>query len=325
MATDNGYIGHTLNIDSIATVGNLSNGGSGLNPFKSVQWRNQYDEFGALQSLVRFKDERNWEFRRRIKDAAVNLSNSSYRGLINAITRDLGLTLFNGLEIRTIKGKDSSFLARDPCVLFQGPYLYLYSDYSNEEVDVMLDRFEPGNNFETIGSLIDGINTYSRCFRAFSYLETDTTLRSMCILNQTNRVSVNNWIVPNSNRFFLGQTNIVIGSVFFSNNKTFKNEVSYVGDVTAAGKYYIDYTQGIITSHSISNGQALARYIYVKTPFYATASPIIIHELVSTHFMNKLFEQILLDDGTYADGQLTPLGILIISELLTVTPMYWGE
>jgi hypothetical protein len=65
------------------------------------------------------------------------------------------------------------------------------------------------------------------------------------------------------------------------------------------------------------------RYQYTIEPFYTQASPVILHD-INGAFREKLFQQVLQDDGTYVDGIPTELGVEIINEIFSVTPMYWG-
>ena len=285
------------------------------------QW-NEFDDHGNMVSLPRLRGEKNWEYKRRIHDVFVNIANSSYRGLINGITRELGLTLYNAIEINP-KVSGGEFLASDPYIKFDGVYLYLYSDYSNDLLDYQIDRYEPGGNYEHLGRLVDLINTTS-FFEASLINDTDPYTRSMTILNQSNRGSIHFERIPVSNRFKLGNTHIVQGSVYFSNRNTFRTEVSTLTAVNEIGKYYIDYSKGIVTVYTVPTSEDIVRYQYIKYPLRAVASPVILHDINDDNFKVKMFEQVLLDDGTYTHGMPTEIGLDIINELFSVVPMYWG-
>jgi hypothetical protein len=325
--------GHSFTISSIQVVGSIgSNRGSagaylqpGVDPVSGIgivhRW-NQYDDHAALVSLSRKKGEKNWELARRTRDTMVNLANSSYRGLVNGITRNLGLSLFKAIHITPKMGHDGTYLAADPYILFKGPYLYLYIDYSNNELEYQIDRYEPGGNYDYLHSLVDFINT-STYFTAGMRLGTDEYTRSMTILNQSNRGVVNRESIQKSTRFRLEHRRLVPGTVFFSDRDLFYNEVQYVDLVDARGKYHIDYSKGIITVYTVSSQNITVRYQYTIEPFYTQASPVILHD-INGAFREKLFQQVLQDDGTYVDGVPTELGVEIINEIFSVTPMYWG-
>jgi hypothetical protein len=284
---------------------------------------NEFDDHGSLLSLTRLKNEKNWEYKRRIKDAAVHLSNSTYRGLINGITRELGLSLFEAISVNPKRNGNGEFLTDDPYIKFDGTYLYLYSDYANNELSLTIDRYEPGGNYEHLDRLVDVINL-SSYFEASINSGVDPYTRSMTILNQSNREFVRLEIIPHSTRFRLANKYLVRGTVFFSNRQTFRNEKNDVSLVNSQGDYYIDYTKGIVTVYNMPVLYDYARYQYVKYPFSTLASPIILHNINDDNFRVKMFNQILQDDGTYSHGLPTELGVDIVNELMSIIPMYWG-
>lgn len=307
------FVCHQFNIHSIQTVGIP----------KIKQYRNQYDEHGSLLSLSRLKGEKNWSYKRRILDTMVNRANSSYRGLVNGITRELGLNLFNALQINPRKGSNGSFLASDPYILFDGAYLFLYSDYKNNILEYKLDRYQPGGNYEHLYRLVNFINT-TTTFEANILPGIDPYLRSMSILHQSNRQRVSLEFIPQSTKFKTKHSHLINGTVFFANRNTFRQEVSSLSGVTRKGLYHIDYLRGIVTCYVVPDVHEYVRYEYTEYPFRPVASPVILNNINSNHFRVKLFQQVLQDDGTCAHGLPTELGVDIINELMSVIPMYWG-
>ena len=306
-------LGNQINITSIQNVGT------------PVPWhrRNQFDEHADLLSLSRLQEETNPEFRRRIKDAFVNIANSSYRGLINGITRELGLSLYDALVIQPKIDLNGNFLATDPYIKFDGAYLLLYSDFENDLLDWAIDRYQPGGNFEHIGKLVDFINTTS-FFQAGLRPNTNFYTRSMCILNQTSREQIRMEFLPQSTKFKLRHTYLVPNMLFFSNRDTFRTEMSTSAEVVSKGQYHVDYTKGIVTVYTVPSLKEYARYMYTKYPLIATSSPIILNNINSDNFRIKMFEQLIQENGAEAFGLPTELGVDILNELLSVTPMYWG-
>jgi hypothetical protein len=290
---------------------------------KPVHRLNEYDEHGSLVSLVRNRGETNWSYKRRIADVFVNVANSSYRGLVNGVTRELGLNLLEAIDINPKVDSNNDFLAPDPYIKFDGVYLYLYSDYTNGLLDWTIDRFEVGGNYEHLGRLVDFINT-TYFFEASMRAGTDQYTRSMTILNQSNRDQVSMEFVSQSTRFNLKHNKLVPGTVFFSNRNTFATQVGSAAAVSTRGDFYINHASGVVTVATIPNPKEYVRYQYAKYPFYAVASPVILHDINSDNFKAKMFEQVLQDDGTYANGLPTELGADIINELMSVSPMYWG-
>lgn len=285
---------------------------------------NQFDEHGLIVGLPRIRGESNDSYRRRILSVFAHRASSSYHGLINAITRELGLSLFYPIEINPKRSLyDDSFLASDPYILFDGSWLYLYSDYTNSVLDHKIDRFEPGGNYEHIGRLVDFINT-SSYFEASLVEDADPYIRSMSIVNQSNKQLVGLETGQVSTRFKLENSRVVPGSFLTNNFDTFGREVVHETLVSSSGKYWLDYNKGIVECYNYPTIDIAFRYEYYTFPFRPVASPVILHDVNNDSFKRKMFEQVLQVDGSYLDGLPTELGTDIINELLSVVPMYWG-
>jgi len=284
---------------------------------------NQFDEHGSILSLDRLRGEKNWQYKRRILDTFVHMANCSYQGLMYGITRELGLSLFNAIEISPVLDVDGQYITADPYIKFDGAYLLLYSDFTNDALDWAVDRYQSGGNYEHIGALVDMVNSTSR-FQATLRAGIDPYTRSMSILNQSNREIVRLEFLPESTRFKLKNDRLVEGSVFFANKKTFKTEVTTTANISTRGEYHVDYSKGIVTVYTTPNPQESVRYQYSKVPLVATASPVILNDINNETFRVKMFEQFLQDNGNEAHGLPTELGVDIINELMSVNPMYWG-
>jgi hypothetical protein len=172
--------------------------------------------------------------------------------MVYGITRELGLSFFKPVKIWPLRAADGSFFATDPYMIFDGPHLFLYSNYAAGTVDMELDLLEPGGNFEHIGQMVDMINK-STFFRASLESEKWRWHRSLCIYNQSNRVIVNRAGLDPSTKMDLDADYLVKDTVFFSNRRTFRTEVATEAEVTSKGKYYVDYQNGIVTSFSPPN------------------------------------------------------------------------
>ena len=308
------FVGHRFNLNTIQSIGI---------PEPLTVW-NQFDEHGLVVGLSRITGETNASYRRRLYDQFVHRSNSSYQGLVYAITRDLGLSLFQPLIINPkVSSSTGRFFAPDPYIKFDGSYLYLYSDYRNGEVEYQIDRFEAGGNYEHIQRLVDFINTstyFTAETRDADYLYT----RSMTILNQSNRLEETE-SVQMSTSFRLKHERIVPGSLLFLGDRdTFQRSRPYSSIVSDQGDYHIDHTTGIITVATLPSIEIAIRYQYTEYPWKPWASPIILHDINNDSFKVKMFNQVLQDNGVYVHGIPTELGVDIVNELLSVVPMYWG-
>lgn len=306
-------LGNKFTIDSIQAVGIPM----------PINKRNQFDELGELLGLPRFLGEKNDLFKRRLADVYVHIANSSYRGLVYGITRELGLSLFNPLSINPKTDGDGNFLSADPLIVFDGSWILLYSDYSNNQLDWAIDRYQKGGNYEHLDKLINFINT-TVYFEAQIEPNIDLYTRSMTILNQSNRELVPAELVPLSQHYSLEHKYLVEGTVLFSDLETYRTEVNTVAEILAEGQYQINYKNGIVTSFSAPVSGTRVRYQYTKFPFKPIASPVILSDISNDNFRIKLFEQVLLDDGSYSNGLPTELGADILNELYSCYASYWG-
>lgn len=324
--TTHGYLRHEFRISSIESVGKWLQFGD-TKAIKGIGIRtvwNQFDEHGLVVGLSRNKGESNWSYKRRLLDIFIHRANSTYRGLVNGITRELGLSLFRPIFINPKRSVyNDSFIASDPYIRFDGAHLYLYSDYANDEIEHKIDRFEPGGNYEYLVDLVSFINS-TTYFEAGLYAGGYEYTRSMTIINQSNRITIEE-PVQNSSKFKLDHNYIVKNSVRFENDyDTFKRERTHSYMVSKAGDYHIDYTKGIITVYTVPAIGITIVYDYSDYSFRPWASPVILYDINDQDVKAKMFDQILLEDGTYANGVPTELGVDILNEILSVVPMYWG-
>lgn len=303
---------------------NISNIVSAVGTLQKKNVFNQFDELGYLVSLIRINGETNWEYKRRILDVFSHISNSSYVGLINGITRELGLELYSPIIINPKKDNNGAFLAADPYIKIEEAYIYLYSDYSNSKLDYKIDRYMSGQNYEYLKNLVDFINTTNN-FEAEIISPNYYYDRSMALLNQSNRVFIKQEALDTSTRYRLSNRHIIRGSVIFQNTQIHKKEVATEEQVIAPGDYFIDYKEGIIISKSIPPLEETITYEYIQYPFKIIASPVILNNLNSEDFKIKLYEQIIQENNNFFHGMTTELGTDIINELLSVCPMYWGK
>lgn len=310
-----GFIGNQFNISRIDYV---------TTPIPRNIW-NEFDEHAATTSLFRLQGEKNWELKRRTLDNAVNRGGASYQGLVNSITRELGLSQYDAMIINPKLNVDSSsFIAPDPKIEIREKYIYLYSDFEHGLLANQIDRLTDGGNYEHLGKLVEFINT-SLYFEAHLSPGIDEYIRSSVLLNQTNIETVDAEDLPCSTKFKLDHFPVVSNSIQFARREAFKTPVASEAQVRLPGDYYIDCFTGIVRCHTLPSFGEYIRYKYIKYPFKVKASPVVVHDLNDDNFKNHIFELVLQDDGTYARGMPTKLGANILNELITVIAHYWGS
>ena len=287
---------------------------------------NELDRIGILLGLKRLESERNPEYKQRLLDVFVNRAGSTYRGLINGITRELGLELFDAF---TIEPKRSSVtgltLGANPVVIFNETKCLVYSDYSLGEdgLELEIERFDQDAPAYILSGLVNLINStgYFVC-NIISGVNGNT--RAMTVFNQSTIATVPSEALDLAGaRIKLQNENLVDGSVVVRSTNLVER-VDAQDDLVSLGQYYIDTTQGVIYSTVAPASGSAIRYQFRNDDYIARASPVIIHNIQSTDFRSKMFDQMTLS-GETTDGAPTGLGAELINELLSVYPIGWGS
>jgi hypothetical protein len=318
MPDSNASINFSFNLNSVVIAGI---------PQQSSIY-NQYDDFGLIVGLNRLPKERNQAYKQRLLDTFANRANSTYIGMMNAITRELGLTYFKPFRLRP-RVSGNTFIGENPVYVFNGPFLELWRDKYNAILEMRINLFDQSGPVYTINELYTYINTNSAYFIA-DQLDTNHQYdRSLTIMNQSNVQLIKTEPLFHMTRFTLSNPgtdagNIDINTLHFTDTFTFNNKVSSVNLVLNQGDYYINsYTGDIVVFSEPENGSTV-RYNYIKyNSSYLLASPIIIHNIQNPYFQKVMFEQVLADDGIYYNGLPTEFGADLINELLSVYPLYF--
>lgn len=285
---------------------------------------NELDRIGLLLGLPRLEAEANAPYKRRLLDVMVNRADSTYQGLLNGITRELGLEIKDAIKIIPSTNADGSFVLPEPAIIFLETKCYLYRDYSEGDLLSTIDRYDLDGDAFTLGELRDEINN-TGYFTATILNSLDTDIRSMTIFNQRSH-----HIVPFEDITGAGivinleNQNLASGSVVISSSNLTKRVDSQV-EMTRRGDFYVDAQAGVIYSVAPPAPGDVVRYEYVDKEFIARSSPVLIHNLQSDDFKTNMFEQILDDDGNAVNGLPTALGADIINELLSAYPTSWGK
>lgn len=294
---------------------------------------NQFDDQALLVSLVRLPGETNRELKQRIADVYTHRANTTYQGLIFGITRELGLSMYKPFRIYPRK-TGNSFIAEEPIIEFDGPYVRLWRDYSNSVLEMEIDRAEQSGNAYLLHNLANYINQNSNYFLVDLVDDTVKYNRSMSILNQVSVREVLSEIIPNSKKFTLQYPGIstsdsggmiILSTAFFSDRNTFKTRVDTVAAVNAPGTYYINRYTGDVVVFDTPIQNTTIRYQLIIDYWRPLASPVIIHNLQSDNVKRKMYEQVLADDGSTVDGVPTVYGASIINSLHSVYPLYYKK
>lgn len=303
------YAGHSFTINEISY--------RGVPRRQSVY--NEFDSFGSLLGLERLPGERNKAYKKRLLDVFSRRASATYLGLLNGITRELGLDWYKPITVTVAGGHPAT---QTPAIVFEESRVYIYSDYPNT-VELEINRSDEAADEYLLKHLVDRINTESAVFTVA--LDTDyQDTRSDCIINQSSVKEAGTTPLTTSHVQTLGVQNIIPGSVEMSDRVTFFRRVNTLGEVTVAGDYHVDYDNGVITSFQSPPEGSTINFKYNLLPFEPIASPVVLRAIQSDDFQRVMFQQVFDDLGDATSGIPTSLGAEIINELLSVVPMYWG-
>jgi len=170
MPTINGILGHAYNV--------VSDGKYILSP-KPKNINNTFDYIGQLVGLPRLPGERNADYRKRIIDVYVNRGGSNYDGLINAITRELGLKKQNVIVVAAAGSNNPRLVVNDT-------KLYLYSEWKHEEsftLDLKIDIYDKAGPAYYLSDLVNYVNLNSAIF-TFTLAAGMGNIPSWCLIQR---------------------------------------------------------------------------------------------------------------------------------------------
>ena len=306
------------------------------------------DEIGLILDLKRIPGERNKEYRERLYRVFTRPTDSTYQGMLNAITYELGLNFHDLISIDFIGGPTDVGLAAgetpQPRVTLKDGVLTLYGHYINEDDNmiVQIDN-KPQINLRKIeyadpNDLLDAINSTT------TFLATDLDIQghidgtggpalradwSYTIANDDSNVWITQEVVPSSTRFFLANSPINEGQFFFDERRIFKTSKESENDLTQPGDFYLDLSTGEVVVASLPSGLGTVRYQYRNLPVYLEASPVSLGYIGSLEMQRYFFTQLelsLFDNPLerFINNIPTDEGVEIINELYRASKNFWG-
>lgn len=286
---------------------------------------NELDQLGLLLGLPRLEDEKNHSYKARLMDVFVNRASSTYRGLINGITRELGYSIFDAISIVTNRDSADRAIGTYSAVVFSDIYCTIYSNYLDGDKGIyrQIDRMDPYGEGYSLRELVAAINE-GPYFTATVIEGVDASRRSMNIFNQSTVQLVTNEDINKAGSVVkLANEDLLPDSVAVRSD-TLTSRVSNQVDLRNSGQYYLDYDKGIIYSYSSPSPGSVIRYKYRDENYTTLASPVILHSLQSEEFQKKMFEQVFTEDE-YVHGLPTELGADLINELMSIFASSFGS
>ena len=291
---------------------------------KPHQLFNELDKFGLLLGLERLPLELNAPYKERLLDVFANRADSTTRGLVNGITRELGLKIKQ--EILIVPTSTDP----DVGIAIKGTKLCIYSNYYDKTflqisgVDQEYDLWDLEGGAYTIQEVLDIFALAEVPFQA-THLGTDLGKRSATLLEETTYGDTEKEELSGKGlKINLRRDFIASGSEYVY--PSYLTKVSTAAEVVEEDQYHIDYISGTITTLVLFPPGSYIRYNYKKEKLYIESSPIIIGNLQSQDLREKMFEQVTQPDGQPAiSGRPTRFGADIINELLSVHPVTYGK
>ena len=289
---------------------------------------NTFDEHGVLLGLERLRGEKNRDYKQRLMDVGVNRANSTYAGLINGLNRELGLTTYDTIEVLV-----SGVIAEGavPAVFVDHASITLYEDYLTDAIDTEIEVYdkEKDNYAHKISDVVTAINasTNFSCTLADALRADDF---SMTLIHQDSNVEVFDEIVLMSNRFFISNSDIITGTISFSEVDVFYNRVDDPDtSLMVAGDYFLDNATGELIVKNIPSGSGTISYTYrdvkAASPFTLVTSPVLIKDVNDDVFQNRMHDQFISPTGEEYGGLPKSEYVDIVREVLSKRGLYWGK
>ena len=285
------------------------------------------DHLGQLVDLARLDGEKFKNYKHRVLDTYVHRASATYRGLVNGITRELGLLQYDAMTIETKNASDGPPEA--PRIVVDNTEVILYNkwkgpnDYEIDKTINIYNRSGDDYNAYYYEDLISEINS-SSYFQATLGVNIDPHTRSNTLLVQSSDLYISAEDVPSATSFKLENGNIIENTIFFSETSAFRNLKDTEVEVVSPGDYYINYDTGRVVVKTLPTG-GFVRYITRRIPFVLEASPIFLVDFKNEKYRNEVFKQVPGLGGQYFLGIPKPEAVDIINELFSIKGMYWGD
>jgi hypothetical protein len=304
MAAGKTASGHTFNV--------YHSGEVRLTP-EPIQTPNQLDMLGQSISLQRLPEEKNADYRARIMNVYVDRASSTETGLINGITRELGLSKYKAMDIEI-----SVSYGR---IIIGDTYLRVYTSSSDYTEFDLYTRDSDTYFLSDLVAAIDAISGYSCAIGAAA----DAHTPSFVLIPYDSKVYVEADALTQITRQVLDNSNIIAGTFKATDSIAFSTLVGSESLVVSQGDYYVDTSTGFVLSYIQPAPGTLCSYWYNETSLEIMASPVALFEFSSPTFKEKIFEQVAQSNGNTESGLPKPEAVDYINELLAAKGMLWGE
>jgi len=304
------------------------------------------DELGLILDLKRLPGERNKEYRRRLYRVFTRPTDSTYQGMLNAITYELGLDFYDLIEIDFIGlPTDVGLTAEEtaqPRVVLKDGVLTLYGHYvsDSENMIVQIDNkpqinlrkyqyADPNDLLLAIPSPFQATDLGIQGHIDGSGGPALRTDWSYTLANVDSNVWIIDEVVPSSTRFVLANYPLNAGQFYFDERRIFKTLKESESALRQPGDFYVNVETGEVVTTSLPSGFGTVRYQYRNIPLTLEASPVSLGYIGSREMQRYFFTQLELNLFNsplerFINNIPTDEGVEIINELYRASNNYWG-
>ena len=302
---------------------------------QSVNIGTPIDWISDLIDLHRLPGETLADFKLRVLDNYIHPANSSYNGLYNGMSRELGEDAYTGgivIDLERIDGVP--LLDKDTVIeinargLWQGTQPlsqeFIQDGLWDLDTELTFDFHSRTDSFFLV-DLLANLNASTgleaikwgtasdwdkarnlKQVSSFRYF--DKSLKQNKLQTFYDELDVGNWI----------------RSVQWSSDTGIFRQIANLADLAGCEEYFLEpFERTVHTFVAPPTGRV--RVFYSDFPLIVPISTVGIRALRDHHTMNLYTEQITNELGDLVDGIPTVQGADFVNELFSVVPMYWGE
>lgn len=273
--------------------------------------RNGLDHLGLLLGLPRLPGEKNASYRARLEGVFAKPGNSTYQGLLAALSREFNLPVQPAVRI--------SCTANTYRLVLQQQTLSLYL-----QDELIISWFLREPEVDTVGQLVTAINQLP-AFQAV-LLDVPAQALSRGLVSLDSHIWVIDESVPAARDFRLQHSPVIPGTIVFDEDKVFQR---FSPMPELPGDFFLDINTGRVKTAISPSGQGKVAYQYRQTEIILYHSPIALLDLNSSEARNWFFNSVSqfpynTPDQRFQPGQPHPFMEEIIQELNLHCPALWG-
>lgn len=354
-----------MSVGTFSLYWDLQNSGKYTGTPQRQRIKNDLDAQGTFLDLPRLAEESNHNYFKRLQSVIPLRGGPDHDGLVNGIARELGLDNKIGIIISPVSA-GTAYSAPSPHVEITATHINLYSEYvspTDNTIDKSIDIFNHGDGY-LVGDVISEIQS-SEFFVADLGADMTGSEKSNGLFPGSSSTVVNREWVPANTFFYLKNSDVLPGSLYFTEKNVFQTELStfravnlaqadpnrsffqsgFSGTdfdfdptatgltltwaitdlVTRPGEYFVDYENGTVIVKTSASGRGTCRYLFRDFPWYVRWSPVVVYSLRDENYKDEIFEVETMLDNSTKQGLAASEGVQVLTQVFERSPCLWGE